>query len=172
MRQYPPCLEVYEDHKSIICIFYNHFKATNSRLGRNLFLTIHLFFNGAAVVKKIRRHKNLTNTLNKIALSQRSMTPFFSGYTLCMKDLICKQKYITDDYMLTLSDISFELKSSTLVSNSYGLIRHILYLISVAPYCKFTVPLLKHCVIKNGPVYRVSYLYSVCLVIMTLSPTV
>ena len=33
------------------------------------------------------------------------------------------------------------------------------------------VPLIKHCVIKKGPSYGVSYLYAAWLVSMTLSPT-
>ena len=73
--------------------------------------------------------------------------------------------------MLTPSDIFFELISSTLVSNLYGLIRRILYLIVVVPHCKFTVLLEKQCVIKNGPVYGIPYFYSVCLVSMNLSMT-
>ena len=73
--------------------------------------------------------------------------------------------------MLTSPDIFIELKSSTLVSYLYGLMRRILELICVAPYCKFTVPLVKHCVIKKGPLYGLSFLYAVRLVIMTLSPT-
>ena len=73
--------------------------------------------------------------------------------------------------MLTLSDIFLGLKSSTFVSDLYGLMGRILYVISTTPHSKFTVPLVKHRVIKNGPVYGVSYLYAVCLWSMTLSPT-
>ena len=73
--------------------------------------------------------------------------------------------------MLTASNIFIELKSSTLVSNLYGLIRHILCVITVVPYCSITVPLVKHCVITKRPLYGVSYLYYVLLVSMTLSPT-
>ena len=73
--------------------------------------------------------------------------------------------------MLTSSEIFIELKSSILVSNLYGLMRRILCLIFVVPHCKFTVPLLKHCVITKGPLYGVSYLYTVWLVRMTLSYT-
>ena len=65
--------------------------------------------------------------------------------------------------MLTSSHIFFELEYSTLVSNLYGLMRHILYLICVAPHCKVNVLLVKKCVIKNGPLYGVSYFYAVCL---------
>ena len=73
--------------------------------------------------------------------------------------------------MLKVSYKCFELESSTLVSNLYGLMWHILYLICIAPHCKFTVPLVKQCVIKNGNLYGVSYLYAVWLVRMTLYPT-
>ena len=52
----------------------------------------------------------------------------------------------------------------------YGLIGCISYLFFVAPYCNVTVPLFQHCVISNGPLYGVSYLKSVILLIMTLSP--
>ena len=73
--------------------------------------------------------------------------------------------------MLKLSDIFFEPISSTFVSDLYGLIRRILDLIFVAPHCNYTAPLVQHCVITNGPIYGVSYFNAVCLVSMTLSPT-
>ena len=123
------------------------------------------------VVKKRRHHKNFTDKLNKIVLSLRSITPCVSDYMIFIQVLICKHKYITGDYMLTSSEIYFELKYSTLISNLYGLMRPILYIIYVAPYCKCTVPLVRHCVITNVQVYGVSYLYSLCLTRMTLSPT-
>ena len=74
--------------------------------------------------------------------------------------------------MLTLSEILFELESSTLVSYFYGLIRRILYVICVAPHCNFTMPLVKYCVITNGPLYGVLYLHAVWLVSMMSYPTV
>ena len=58
--------------------------------------------------------------------------------------------------MLTSSDIFFELKYSTLVSDLYGLIN---------------VPMVKHCVITKGPLYGVSYFYAVWLLRMNLSLT-
>ena len=122
-------------------------------------------------MNKRHRHKNFTYRLNKTFLSLVSMLPCVSNYILCIQHLIFKQKYIPGEYMLTPSDLFFELKYSTLVSNLYGLMRSILYLISITPYCKFTVPLVKHCVITNGTVYGVSYFYAVCLVSMKLSPT-
>ena len=64
--------------------------------------------------------------------------------------------------MLTALSIFVELKSSTLVSDLYGLIRRILCLIYVEPYCKFTVPLVKHRVITEVHLYGVSYSYAVC----------
>ena len=45
--------------------------------------------------------------------------------------------------MLTLSQIFLGLISSTFVSDLYGLIRRILYLIYVAPHCNETMPLLQ-----------------------------
>ena len=70
--------------------------------------------------------------------------------------------------MLTSSDIFFELESSNLLSNLYGLMKRILYLIFVRPYCKFTVTLATYYVITKGSLYGVLYLYAVCLVSMTL----
>ena len=65
----------------------------------------------------------------------------------------------------------FELEPSTLVSDSYGLMQCILNVIYVPPFCNFTIPLVKHCALTNGPIYGISYLYAVCLVSMMLSPT-
>ena len=73
--------------------------------------------------------------------------------------------------MLTASSIFIELKSSTLVPNLYGLIRRILYLIYIAPHSKFTVPLVKKCVITKGNIYGVSNFYELWLLSMTLSTT-
>ena len=78
-----------------------------------------------------------------------------SDYILCIQALIFKQKYITGDYMLTASNMFNELKSLTLVSNLYGLMRRILYLISITPYCNITVQLVKHFVITEGTLYGV-----------------
>ena len=104
-----------------------------------------------------------------IGLSIRSMPPFVSDHIYFIHNLIFKQKYITGDHILTPSYIFVE--SSTLISNLYGLMRRILYLISVALVFNETVPLLQHRVIIKGPVYGVLYLYAVWLVSMTLSPT-
>ena len=71
--------------------------------------------------------------------------------------------------MLTSSDIYFEIKYSTLVSDLYGLMRRIFCLIFVGTYCNITVPLIKHCVITKGTWYGVKYFYSKWLVSMTLS---
>ena len=60
------------------------------------------------------------------------------------------------------SSIFIELKTSILASDLYGLMRRILCLIYVTPYFSITVPLVKHFVIKKGPLYGVSYLYTVC----------
>ena len=61
--------------------------------------------------------------------------------------------------------------SSTFVSDLYGFIHRILYLIFGRPYCKFTLTLVKHCVLKNGSVQRVLYFYAVWLLSMSLSTT-
>ena len=73
--------------------------------------------------------------------------------------------------MLTASSIFFELKSSTLVSDLYGLMRRMLCLISVTPYCKITVPFVKRYVFAKGPLYSVLYVYALWSVRMTLSLT-
>ena len=65
--------------------------------------------------------------------------------------------------MLISSDIFLGLISSMFASGLYGLIRRVLYLTCIAPYFKFTVPLVKDRVITNGLVHGVSYLYLVCL---------
>ena len=73
--------------------------------------------------------------------------------------------------MLTALSIFVELKSSTLVSDLYGLIRRILYLMFIAPHCKFTVQLVKYFVITKGNLNGVSYFYAVGLASMNLSQT-
>ena len=85
------------------------------------------------------------------------MPPCVFDYILCIQYLIFKQKYITSDHMLTVSNIFIELKSSTLVSNLYGFMRRISYLFSFASYCSITVPLVKHRIITKGPLYGVSH---------------
>ena len=114
--------------------------------------------------------KKFMDTFNKIGLSPISMPLCVSGYIPCIQDLIFKHKYRTGGFILIVSDIFFELKYSTWVSYLYGLMRRILYLIYVAPIFNETVPLVQHRIITNGPVFGVSYLYAVCLVIIKLSP--
>ena len=80
------------------------------------------------------------------------------------------QKYITGDHILIPSETFFELESSSLVSDLYDLIQRMLYLIFVRSNCKFTLSFIKHCVIKKGSLYLVSYFYAVWLVSMTSSP--
>ena len=53
-------------------------------------------------------------------------------------------------YILTSSDIFSGLISSTFVPDLYGLMRRILCLIIIEPYCTMTVPLVKHWIITNG----------------------
>ena len=91
-------------------------------------------------------------------------------YTLCT--IFNKiQKYISDNHVLKLSHIFWGLISSIFVSYLYGLIRHILCLICIGLYWNVTMLLVQHYVIKNGPLYGVSYLYAALLVSMTLSLT-
>ena len=64
--------------------------------------------------------------------------------------------------MLTPSEIFIELKYSTLVSNLNGLMRHILCLICVSQYCKFTVPLVKKlCYHKKAFIWHFIFVCSV-----------
>ena len=99
------------------------------------------------------------------------MPPCVSDYILFIQALIFRHKNIIIDHMLTASSIFIELKSSTLESDLYGLMRCILCLIYVTTYCNVTVPLAKHCGITKGNLYEISYLYAVWLLSMTLSPT-
>ena len=92
------------------------------------------------------------------------------SYTLFPIFNIIKE-YITSNHMLTSSYIFLGLIPSTFGSYLYGLIRSILYLIFVRPYCQFTAPIGKHHVITNGPLDGVSYLYAAWLLSMTLYPT-
>ena len=74
--------------------------------------------------------------------------------------------------MLTFSYTFLGLIYSTFVPYLYDLIQFILCLTCIGPYYKFTVPLVKHSIIKNGPLNGVSYLYSVLLLGTTLSSAV
>ena len=69
-------------------------------------------------------------------------------------------KYITGDHMFTSSHIFSGLISSTFVTYEYGLIQCILYLIFFRTYFNVIVPLVQHCVISNGPLNCVSFLYA------------
>ena len=73
--------------------------------------------------------------------------------------------------MLTLSHIFSGVISSTFVSYLYGLMWHILCLIYIIPHCNVNMPFVHHCIIKNGPLYRVSYFYAVLLLRINLAPT-
>ena len=81
------------------------------------------------------------------------------------------QKYTTGGHMLTSSHIFLGLITSTLVSDLYGSMWRIVYVIFVAPCRKFAVPWIKHYIIKNGTLYGVSYLYAAWLLSITLSLT-
>ena len=84
-----------------------------------------------------------------------------SDYILCIQALIFKQNYITGDHILTLSNIFIELKSSSSVSDLYGLMQRILYVIFVAPYCSITVPLAKTLLSKKV-LYMASHICMQC----------
>ena len=60
-------------------------------------------------------------------------------------------KYKIGDHILKSSHIFTGLKYSRFVSYLYGLMQRILCLPFISPYCNMTVPLVKHCVITNGP---------------------
>ena len=57
--------------------------------------------------------------------------------------------------MLTASYILIEFEYSILVPDLYILMQCILYVICIASHCNFTVALVKHCVIINGPAYGI-----------------
>ena len=111
--------------------------------------------------------------LNAPVPSQSKIQPFYRQMKLSIK----KYKKEPDQYLHascfspTLSELFFEIILSTLVSDLYGLIQRLIYLIFVGPHFKFTVTLVKQYVIKNGTIYGVLYLYAVCLVIMNLTLT-
>ena len=92
------------------------------------------------------------------------------SYTL-LQALIKERSTRMVIYVLTLSSIFLELKSSTLLFNLYVLIRRKLFLCCIVQYFKFTVPLVKQCVTTKGTLYGVSYLYAVWLRSITLSTT-
>ena len=66
-------------------------------------------------------------------------------------------------HMLKSSYIFIKLESLCLVSYSYVLMQRILYLLFIAPHCKFTVTLVKHCMITKGPIRRLILVWSVVI---------
>ena len=81
-----------------------------------------------------------------VNLSARIRLYTFFQYLMQIKN------YITGNQMLTTVIHIFEhLKASTVVSNVYGIMRRILYLIVIAPRCNMTMPLVQHRMIKDGP---------------------
>ena len=82
------------------------------------------------------------------------------------------KNYITSTFLMWFhQSLMFELISSVFVPDVCGLMRHILYLIFIAPHCNVTVPLVQYCVIKNISLYSVSYFYAAWLSSMDLYPT-
>ena len=82
--------------------YYNHFKVTNVRIVRTLFPNVSpILKRRSQFLNKRRRHKNFTDTFNKIGLSLHSIPPRVSNCITYIQYLICKQKYITGDYTLT-----------------------------------------------------------------------
>ena len=74
-------------------------------------------------------------------------------------------------HMFKSSGVFLGLIYSMFVIDVYGLVWRIIYVSGIALHCKFIVPLAKHRIIINAPIYFVSYLYLWCLMSMTLSPT-
>ena len=172
MRHSPQWLEVYEHHTAITCRFYNHFKLKHVRIVRTPFLMRHIFLKGAACCKENDLvFKNLTDTFNQIGLSLHSMPPWLFDYILCVQYLISnKEVYKWLSYVDAIICIFcvyiFNFSIQFIWLNAIYIIPNF-----VTPYCYSTVPLVKHCVITNGPIYGFSYLYAVCLVRLMLSLT-
>ena len=82
---------------------------------------------------------------------------------------IYKQNYIRVNSWCDIIKHQFlTITSSTFISDVYGLMWRILYLIFSMPYCNVTMPLVQHCAISNGPIYGVSYFKVSFWFIMTL----
>ena len=101
-----------------------------------------------------------------------SISPCISyDYTL-VQDLIKGQKYVAVTFLLwCCRSLVSGLIYSTLILDVYGLIWCLLYLLSIAPHCNETVPLVQHYFIKNGTLNGVSYFYAAWVLSMTLSST-
>ena len=137
--------------------YYNHFKVTNVRIVRTLFLTRRLFLKGAyGCEENDFAMKNFTDT-QKIGFSLRSIPLCVYEYILCIQPFIFKQKYIIGDHMLTSSYIFIE--SSTLVSDLNGLMQRILCLIYVAPICNETMTLFQHTVLSKMRPYMAFHIF-------------
>ena len=64
------------------------------------------------------------------------------------------QKYVTGTFLIWLrQSLVSGLISLMHVSDVYGLMGHILYLIFISLHCNVKIPLVQHCFIKNGPLY-------------------
>ena len=124
---------------------------------------------GNPIVKKWLRHEKLHVHVEQDRFGSTLNAPVrIQLYTLRPRFNII-QKYITGDHMLTQSYIFSGLISSMFVSYLYGLMRCILCVIFTAPYCNMNLPMVKHCVIPNGPWNGVLYFYAALLLSMTLS---
>ena len=117
--------------------------------------------------RKWHFHENFTCTIDTNLHQSIRDSPII--YFVTRFNLI--QKYINGDHMLTIGIHIFQhLISSMFVLDVYWLIWRILWLVFIAPHCHVTVPLVQHCIITNGPLYRVSHLYAALLTSITLSP--
>ena len=156
-----------------VVYLYNHFRLTKSKVVRTLpiyWYNLYLVTWGAAHIKKMTLSWKTSWNVWIWIWTNVNVPVCIRLCTLCPSFNII-QKYISGDHMLTSSCIFSVVTSSTFVSDIYGLIRRILCLICVAPYCNVTVPLDQHYVIKNETLYGASYFYAELLVSITLSPT-
>ena len=156
-----------------MCRFYNHSKVKHIRIVRNPFLMCRWLWKGAAyffeendlIIKNPHRHIQLDSfesTLNSPVSIQL--------YTLYPKLNIGSEVYNWWLYVDIIRHI-FWTKIFNLSTIFIWLNATYIITIFVTPNYNETVPLVQHCVIKNGTVYGVSYFFAVCSVSITLSPT-
>ena len=103
-----------------------------------------------------------------LVLINANVSGFIQLYTLFTRFNII-QKYITSYHMLISLYIFLLLISSTCVSDVYGFIWHIICIMFIGQNSNVTMLLVQHRVIRNGPLYVISYLSAELLGNMTLS---
>ena len=89
------------------------------------------------------------------------MSPCSYDYMLCFQALIVNTIYITGNHMLKSSYILFELKYSTLVSDLYGLMQCILYLIFITAYFYMNMSLVNTMLSQDIHYIYILYIYAV-----------